>query len=209
MKSLSKNWIGVLLIVFGIAMLLDQLDITTGVSGSLWGLLFLIGGVYLLADQRRTRPLHAWKLFPAMVFIGMGLEAILPSAIGFLDGAVFLSALGVAFLLFMLDVPQSWWASIPAGVFFSLALGQLLENTINVDAGGVFLIGLGATFFTLALVPIEGERREWGYIPGIVLVILGGLQYYTNIQSPDLVFPILLIAAGVMFLLRFALVKRK
>lgn len=208
MRNSTKNWIGAFLIVFGVIQLLEQFDLIQGTSRLLWGALLILGGAMLLADQRRSPKAQAWKLFPALALIGLGAESLLPKSIIFLDGVLFLSALGVAFLMFMFAVGDAWWAVIPSGVFFSLALTELIENTTKLDAGGIFLIGLGVTFFVLSLFPIGGQKREWGYIPGLILVILGGAQYYSGINQlgveMEVLLPILLIAGGVLLLFTFA-----
>lgn len=208
MKNSTRNWIGAFLILFGTLQLLEEFNLIQGTSRLLWGALLVLGGSFLLADQRRSPKSQAWKLFPALALIGLGAESLLPEQINVLEGVPFLAALGVAFLMFMFAVGNSWWAVIPAGVFFSLALTNLVENTTKLDAGGIFLIGLGLTFFVLSIFSIEGQKREWGYIPGLILVILGGAQYYSGINKlgldMEVILPVLLIAGGVLLLFTFA-----
>jgi len=198
-----KNWIGGLLILFGAVLLLEQFNILTGVPALLWGALLVLIGAALMSDHLRLPGAAAWKVFPGMALIGMGIESMLPHSLKMLDGVAFLAAMGAAFVLFMQGTKRSWWAVIPAGVFFSLALTNLVDNVTKFDAGGIFLIGLGVTFFVLALVSIQGEKREWGFIPGSVLVILGALEYTTKFNvSWDYLLPGILILAGLLFLLR-------
>lgn len=210
MLTNRKTWIGWLLVLFGALLLLEQFNVLRGVPGILWGALLIGLGLALLTDQRHLPGAAAWKVFPSLALIGMGAESMLPKSLSALEGVLFLSAMGASFLLFMRGTKNSWWAVIPAGVFFSLALTNLLDNLSKVDAGGVFLIGLGVTFLVLAIVKIEGVRQEWGYIPGVALIILGGVQYVNKIGiSWDILLPGLLIAAGLLFLVRSFTGNRK
>lgn len=203
MISDRKNWIGGLLVLFGVLLLLEQFNILKGVPEMIWGALLILLGSAILSDHLRLPGPTAWKVFPGLALIAWGIESVLPSTLKMLDGSIFLTAMGVAFLFFMRGQKGSWWAVIPAGVFFSLAITSLVGNLSHTSEDGIFLIGLGITFILLAEVQIQGERRQWGYIPGGVLVLLGGLQFANNLDvSWDYLLPAILITAGLLILVR-------
>ena len=99
-------------------------------------------------------------------------------------------------MLIFLSNFANWWALIPAGVLFSLAAMFVL----GFESGGVFLLGLGLTFGVLGFVPTEHGRMRWAFIPAVVLLLLGGFITLLSFNLFALLWPLGLIAAGVVII---------
>jgi hypothetical protein len=189
---------GLLLVAAGVLFLLNSVG-TISMGDYLWAVILVIGGLgfisVFLADRQQW-----WALFPAFgLLIGgviLFLETTLPGLAGDYGGAVALGGIGLAFLIIFLANFENWWALIPAGVLFSLAAMFVL----GFESGGVFLIGLGLTFGVLGFVPTQHGRMRWALIPAVVLLLLGGFITLLSFNLFALLWPLGLIAAGVVII---------
>ncbi len=166
--------LGAVLILAGLATLLEKVGLIPPDVDLFWGVLGCVGGfafLYVLSHDVRA---NWWAVFPAMVLLGIGGAAFLPES---WDGMAFLGGISLAFWLVYLLDRQRWWALIPAGVLLTLAVVSVLSGVLGgVDTGGVFFLGLGLTFLVTALF----ARQGWAYIPAVVLILLAvalGLQF--------------------------------
>lgn len=166
--------LGAVLILAGLATLLEKIGLIPPDVDLFWGVLGIVGGAAFLYVLFHNPPANWWALFPAMVLLGIGAEAFLPKA---WDGMAFLGAVSLAFWLVYLLDRRRWWAIIPAGVLLTLAVVAVLSDVLGgMDTGGIFFLGLGLTFLLTALL----ARQGWAYIPAIVLILLAvalGLQF--------------------------------
>jgi hypothetical protein len=189
---------GLLLVAAGIVFLLNSLG-TISIGDYLWAVFLVIGGLAFLSVFLSDRQ-HWWALFPAFGLLVGGvilfLDNALPGVAGAYGGAVALGGIGLAFLLIFLANFDHWWALIPAGVLFSLAAMFVL----GFESGGIFLIGLGLTFGVLGFVPTEHGRMRWAFIPALVLLLLGGFITLLSYNLFALLWPLGLIAAGVVII---------
>jgi hypothetical protein len=198
----SRTFWGVVFIFGGILFLLQQLILLKG-GDLFWGLMFGLAGVLFLSSFWGNRS-QWWFIIPGMLFLGIaaGLlsQALLPAKTAdVLNGIFVLGALGIGFWLIYLINRAFWWAIIPGGVMISLAVVSVLDAAYpNKDTGGVFLIGLGLTFAILAVLPRLYMR--WAYIPAFVLFIIGCIALAGEFSVVNVVWPVLLILAGLFVL---------
>lgn len=198
----SRTFWGVVFIFGGILFLLQQLNVLKG-GDLFWGLMFGLAGVLFLSSFWGNRS-QWWFIIPGMLFLGIaaGLlsQALLPAKTAdVLNGIFVLGALGIGFWLIYLINRAFWWAIIPGGVMISLAVVSVLDAAYpNKDTGGVFLIGLGLTFAILAVLPRLYMR--WAYIPAFVLFIIGCIALAGEFSVVNVVWPVLLILAGLFVL---------
>ena len=189
---------GLLLVLAGIVFLLDSIG-TISIGDYQWAIILVIGGLAFLSVFFADRQ-HWWALFPAFgLLIGSTIlffESSFPWISSDFGGAIALGGIGRAFLLIFLSNFKNWWALIPAGVLFSLAAMFVL----GIESGGVFLIGLGLTFGVLGFIPTEHGRMRWAFIPAVVLILLGIFITLAVYNLFAVLWPLALIAAGVMII---------
>ncbi len=170
---------GILLIVVGILLLLQNLGILVGGVALIWSLIFGIGGLIFLYIFLTNRT-QWWAIIPGFTLLGLAaliaLDQFWPQVGDVLGGTIFLSGIGLAFWVIYFINRKHWWAIIPGGVMFTLALIAGLESVFEgAELGGVFFVGLGLTFAILYLVPTPQGRMKWPLIPAAVLVVMGAL----------------------------------
>jgi len=159
---------GAVLILGGILMLLDQMNILRGAFGLFWACLLAVGAVVCLSWFFSLRS-RWWAAIPGFTLAGMSASSLLFNHIGW-GGLAFLGGMGVGFWAVILSDRRRWWAIIPGGILVTLGVSAALTNAMNVvNTGGVFFAGLGLTFLLVGLV----ARKSWAYIPAAVLLLMG------------------------------------
>lgn len=194
--------IGVLLVLGGLLSLLDAMNIVSNASGIFWGMVFGAGGLvflYMLLNDRNSW----WAAFPAFTLLGLAAASILPESLEDFDGLVFFIGLSLAFWwVYFTNTNEHWWAIIPGGVLLTLGVVSALEDVSGFETGGLFFLGLGLTFMLVAVLP-GGKGRSWALIPGTILLVFGALLGTTDRGFTDYLWPVVLIALGGYFVLRF------
>jgi hypothetical protein len=194
--------IGVLLVLGGLLSLLDAMNIVSNASGIFWGMVFGAGGLvflYMLYNDRNSW----WAAFPAFTLLGLAAASILPESLEDFDGLVFFIGLSLSFWwVYFTNTGDHWWAIIPGGVLLTLGVVSALEDVSGLETGGLFFLGLGLTFMLVALLP-GGKGRSWALIPGTILLVFGALLGTTDRGFADYLWPVVLIALGGYFVLRF------
>ncbi len=194
---------GFVLVVLGVVFLALSLGILPNPSGAAVGAAFVVAGAAVLAAYLVLHA-HWWTLIVGPALLGLGGAILLPGTGG---GAIFLGAMGVGFALVALTDADRWWAVIPAGSLLTLALVALSTPVIGGLMGGALLfLGLAATFAVLGLIRRHGQVMKWPVYPALSCLLLAILVAATG-QISAIVWPIVLVAAGVFFLAR-GLVKR-
>jgi len=197
---------GVLLIIVGILLLLQNLRVLEVVVALVWAVIFAAGGaifLYMFLTNRR----HWWAVIPGFTLLGLAaliaLDQLLPEIGDVLGGALFLGAIGLAFWVIYFLKREYWWAVIPGGVLFTLALIAGLSPVYEGPAmGGVFFVGLGLTFGLLYFVPTPHGRMKWALIPATVLVVMGVLTTAAATEGLGYLGGAVLILVGLYLLLR-------
>jgi hypothetical protein len=207
MKRLDVRAIGgILLIIVGILLLLQNLGIFEVIVTLIWALIFAAGGAIFLYMFLTNRA-NWWAIIPGFALLGLAaliaLDEFFPRVGNALGGAIFLGGIGLAFWVIYLQKREHWWAIIPGGVLFTLALIAGLSPIYEGPAmGGVFFLGLGLTFGLLYFVPIPQGRMKWALIPAAVLVVMGLLITAITTRILDVLFAAALILFGLYLLFR-------
>lgn len=197
---------GILLIVVGILLLLQNLGILVGVVALIWALIFAAGGAIFLYMFLSNRA-NWWAIIPGFALLGIAvliaLDQFLPQVGEVLGGTLFLGGIGLAFWVIYFVKREHWWAVIPGGVLFTLASIAGLSSVFEgAELGGVFLLGLGLTFGLLYFVPTPQGRMKWALIPAAVLGVMGALITIAAAGGIVYLLAAILILVGLYFLFR-------
>lgn len=207
MKNIQgRALFGLVLILTGALILLQNMGILPGAVGLLWGLLFAVaGGVFLYVYMKNQE--QWWALIPAFSLFGLGAlistTTLFPTWGDTLGAPIFFVGISAGFWLIALTQRDQWWALIPAGVMLTLAVFIALDSAFpGVEWVGVFFLGLGMTFGLVALAPGTDERMTWAYIPGGIFLLMGVLFMALSTSMLKYVGPALLVLAGLYLVLR-------
>jgi hypothetical protein len=207
--------LGVILVLFGALALLQNF---TGLEfqGTWWGLLFALifagAGVGFLTTLLADRRANWWAAIPGCTLVGLGI-IILLGALNFrpseLLGAIFMAAISASFWVVYLLDRAKWWAIIPGGVLLSLAVMIAIANDSGSWPAVILFGGMAVTFGIVAVLGEPGARpRTWAWYPAGAMVVLALLIATTAGPLPGLIWPILLIGAGLV-MVAWTLVARR
>ena len=206
----SKMFWGLMLVIGGLILLLEQLDIIEG-SEIFWMVVSAIAALLFLLALVTNRDAW-WAAIPGIgllaVALSLGLDAF-TSVSGEIIGAIIMGGIGLSFLIVYLIQRVHWWAIIPGGVLITLAIVAGMEGgDPGPVSGAIFFAGLGLTFALVAVLPNKFGRMTWAWIPGGILLLLAVL-IFAGIESIfNYIWPVVLIIVGLFFLWR-ALLSRK
>lgn len=201
-----RNILGLILIVGGVLLGLQQLGVVSGgamdaVFTAAFGLMAIMFATSYFSNRSQW-----WAALAALILTGLALTSAIslffPALEDSVGGPIFLFMMAIGFLVVYLNNRIMWWAIIPSGVLFSLSLVSLLENSSNklgFDPSGILFVGMGITFLIVSRLSYNGERLSWGIFPAIPLLALG---FFVGLGSSSLrgvAWPVLLIAVGLYF----------
>jgi len=206
MRLKIRDTIGVLFIIGGGLLILENLDIFSGsVENIIWLLIFGALGGFCLSRYFSNRQKWGW-LIPGVSLLGIAISNLVNLILGGGDlysEFITLSGIGLSFVLIYFNDRINWWALIPGGLLISLGIGEVV-GTIEpawVESGSILFLGLGITFLLLYLLPTPYGRLKWALIPSIILLVLGGiLAFSENIEIGGFVGPAIIIIAGILVL---------
>ncbi len=201
----SRLLVGLLLIVGGIVYLLQNLNLITW-GPTVWTGAFFVGAIVFLVAYLRDRA-SWWAIIPGMTLLGLGaistLDRVAPAFEAAWGGTIFLGAIGLSFLLIYLRDRSLWWAIIPGGVLATLAaVAGLDQLALPIETGGLFFIGMGLTFLLVAFLPNPSGPMRWAFIPAGALIIMGILIAVGFERAIGYLWPLALIAVGLVLLFR-------
>lgn len=207
--------LGLLLITGGLIVLLENLNILTGLAPWFWGLVLAGAGISFLIYYANHRT-NWWALIPGGILLVVGLlsliNAIFPGMSEQYSGAIFMGGFALTFLVVYLISPVNWWAIIPAGVLATIGVTSVLDETAlaqqGFDTGGIFFLGLGLTFLLVFLLPAPTGRNTWAIFPAGALSIVGVFILASATEMINYVWPALLILLGLVMIVRY-LIWRK
>jgi hypothetical protein len=81
-----------------------------------------------------------------------------------------------------------------------IAVTPYLDNT--AAAPSIMFLGMALTFFLVYLLPRETEDLRWALIPAGIMGVIGVMLFFSLGGMVNYVWPIILIAAGGLILLR-------
>ena len=199
---------GILLIIGGIAILLNNLDLFGGWWPSAWSAVFAILSIGFLTASVMNRRRWWGALVPAFTLLGL-------SAVAFLGdrqtvpearlGAIFLGIMGLGFWLVFLFDRDHWWAVIPGGTLWVHTLLAYLVTNMGVGLvtldttlrlGSIFFMGLGATFGILYLARNSERPLWWASVPAVALFLFGLAVFLGTTGLQVTYWPVLLIFLG-------------
>jgi hypothetical protein len=173
------------------------------------GFLFIMAVAFFLVywSQRRL-----WAAIVAYVFFVLGFMPLLAmTPYPEFAGPVFLLATGLPFLYVYARSPQNWWAIIPAGTLLALAAitGAALvvakspsipffRNIFNF----ILFAGLALTFAVVWL----RHHQPWALFVTAVMAVAAIVSLF--VAKIELVWPVLIILAGIFLLVRNLRPKR-
>jgi len=197
---------GILLILAGGMLFLQNFGVFDNVLELFWALLFAGGGaifIFLFLTNRE----HWWAVIPGFSLLGIGglifLDQFLPKVSDAVGGSFFLGAVGLSFWFIFLLKREHWWAIIPGGALFTLAAVAGIDSLWpGVDEGGIFFLGLGLTFGLVSIVPTPQGRMKWALIPAGILFVMGLLISAATLSLMKWVWALGLIVVGVLLILR-------
>lgn len=197
--------LAVLLILAGVLFLMQNLGFISDITGLVWAGLFALGGLAFLAVLISDRRAW-WAAIPGIILLDLGAliaaNELFPTVANSLGGPFFLAGMGLAFWVVYFLAPQNWWAIIPGGVLLTLSAVAGLDVIPGLETGGIFFMGLGVTFGLLGLISPEGRRMNWPWIPAGILFVMGILIFFAQGNLINIVWPLVLIAAGGFLLFR-------
>ncbi|HIP97297.1 MAG TPA: hypothetical protein EYH32_08805 [Anaerolineae bacterium] len=202
-RSITRTVVGLLLILGGIVLLMENLGFLRVWRSWFWAMIFGGGGLLFLAvyvgDRRQW-----WALIPGASLIGVGLLIFLDTVRGVPDevrAGVMLLCISLAFWGIFLSDRRQWWAIIPGGVLIVVAVIPMAARALPESVvGGLFFIGLGLVCTVLYLLSFSNPDLRWAKWPALPLFLIGLLAIF----AAQLLtwWPLLLILLGLYMLLR-------
>lgn len=201
--------IGLLIIVIGVLLLLQNLRILNLDEQLFWGIaLIVLGGIFLRV-YNQTSPQKS-LLILGIIFLLGGLFTSL-DAIFFFPGDLFTTAIlwfgGAIFISFSIHKNERWWAIIPGGTFIVIGVIVVL-NAFRLLEGDIlwfiFLCGISLIFWFLYLTKDEQNRLNWAIYPALLLAIFSFfiLSLVWENQLSETLFPISIISCGAYLVLK-------
>ncbi|MHB8992506.1 MAG: hypothetical protein ACYC66_12865 [Chloroflexota bacterium] len=202
----ARTLFGILLVLSGLLLLLQNLGILSVAWGVFWAVIFIAGGLAFLGVFME-RPANWWGLIPGFTLLALGVLIVLDITVPWVarswGGSLFLGGIGLSFWLIFLVSPRNWWAIIPGGVLVTLAVVAGLSPVVpGPTSGGLFFLGLGLTFALVYLLGQPRDRMSWALIPAAILLLLGALTAASAVMAFAYVWPTLIILAGVYLIYR-------
>ena len=191
----SMIW-GTLLVLFGVLMLLETMNLIHIVGQVVWAI--IVGGIGLpflfvyLNDRQQW-----WALIPGVVLVGVGVGILVG---GQLSGIIITFSVGLPFLLIYLNDRNNWWALIPAWVMTSVSLIIILD-WVGLDN----LIAPWVMFaIALPFLAVYATNRDqwWALIPAGITGIIGIGLLVGAVLTSGAFWGIAIIAAGLWLILR-------
>jgi uncharacterized membrane protein YhhN len=166
---------GTLIILFGVIVLLGNLNIIPNGDHFLGGVLLLSAAAFFIYIYRRDTTRWA-LLLPIVLLTVWGAGIIVAQFFPAFDDLIWPLLLFSLFVFFVYVFTLSenfWWAVIPAGVCFSWATFALTEALLLLtsDYGGVVLLsGTGLTFVYLRGLRRGGHTFRWAIWPAVIFL---------------------------------------
>lgn len=202
----SRVVLGALLVLAGLLLLLQNLNLLPAGFDLFWAFLFGVSGLAFLALFSDNRD-RWWALIPGFTLLSLGIlivvQATAPGAARIWGGPLFLGGIGLSFWAIYLVRREYWWAIIPGGVLFTLAAVAAVSELVGGrEAGTIFFLGLSLTFGLVYLLPTPRGRMSWALIPAGVLLLFAIFLATNFVLVSQIVWPILLILIGFYLLFR-------
>ena len=211
-KMKSKYWhliIGLVIILIGVLLLLQNLLILNLEEQLFWGIAFIILGAIFLRVYNRTSPQRS-LLILGIIFLLVGVFVSLDAIFFFptqLFTTAFLWFIGAIFISLYVNKNDRWWAIMPGGILIilgvivALSAFHLLEGNI---LWVIFLAGTSLIFWFLYLTKDEQNRLNWALYPALLLALFSIFILSLVWKNPfiETLFPVSIILCGAGLVLK-------
>jgi hypothetical protein len=207
MNQRARTLLGILLIIAGLLVALDVLNIVPGGTSAIWVGIFSVAGLGFLYFYFQDKVSYWWAIIPGLTMFGVAftiaLNLLFPGSAGALGGAVLLLGIALAFWIVYLRDRSAWWPIIPAGVLTSLGILIAISEIIPGEVfAGAFLICIGLTFILVFFLQERSQRQNWMFYPGGILIGIGLILLIATTSSWLIILPALLIIGGGLLIYR-------
>jgi hypothetical protein len=190
-------------VLFAIAAMLALIGLNVLVDAYVATFVLVVIALPFLYVYLRDRT-QWWPLIPAYVLLAIGLMLLLVEVEILQDAFVatyVLSSIALPFVIVYLLDRANWWALIPAYVMLSVGFmvglidARVLDDLL-IPAYVMFSIAL-----PFLIVYLRNPKEWWPLIPGGVMGLIG-MAFLLTERSTRIVAPILVIAVGVLIIIR-------
>ena len=204
------NWWAIIpgLTLLGLSALIGVSTVFPALAGPAASLLFAAIGLSFLVIYATHRDFW-WALIPGFTLLGLSALVFVSTLFPALAGpaaSLFLAGIGLSFWAVYATNSERWWAIIPGGTMLTLAFIVAFTAFPGLSEGrwvpSILFLGLAATFGLLYLLPTPQNHPVWALWPASVLAIMGLLMTAFFGQMAGILWPLILIAAGAVVLLR-------
>jgi hypothetical protein len=195
----SVIWGGVL-IILGLGLLIENLNLLGDWNVPFWSLLLGAFGLFFLTVYVRDRA-QWWALIPGLAILVIAVAVLLAElelVAGYLVGAVILGGVGLPFLTIFISDRQHWWALIPGLTMFGTAVAVLLEGLGVIEGETVGAIVVGGVSLGFIAIYLVDRRQWWALIPGGIMGIIAFFLLLAT--AAEFVWPTALILLGLLML---------
>jgi hypothetical protein len=204
-QNMNTLWGGILIVV-GLAALLNQFVFHIDLAGFVWAVLLAAGSLVFFSVYLSNKS-QWWPLIPSYVLAVVAVIIILAmlSDLGGIFGGsddfigifVLMSVALPFYYVYTRNTAQNWWALIPAYVMTAVAGIVALSQWLPGDFIAVYI--MLAIAFPFYYVYLRNRSHWWALIPAGIMTAIG-LGIFT--ASFQFVIPIALIVLGLFLLTR-------
>lgn len=195
----SLIW-GGLLIVLGLLILVENLDLLGDWDAPFWSLILGAIGLIFLTTYLRDRK-QWWALIPGLVILAIAVAVFFAEqdlVADYLVATIILAGVGLPFLMIFLADRQHWWALIPAMTMLGITAGVFLEGIGAIGepaVGGLAVGGISLGFVSIYLID---RKQWWALIPGSIMGIVA--FFLLLAAAARFIWPAALILLGLLLL---------
>jgi hypothetical protein len=197
----SVIW-GGLLIILGLVLLAQNLDLLGGLGASLWSVFFGAGGLLFLVIYLGDRK-QRWALIPGLALFGIA-GAIFLSDQGLVPenavASIVLAAIALPFFLIFLSDREQWWALIPSFTLAGSAAGVFLEGAGLISDETLAAVIIGGVSTGFLVIYLIDRKQWWALIPGGIMAIIAFFMLLAT--TAEYIWPLAIIVLGLLLLRR-------
>jgi hypothetical protein len=192
--------LGGALIVLGLGLLAENLDLLGEWNAPVWSLLLGAFSLVFLVTYINDRE-QWWALIPGLAILGVAVAVFLAEQDLVADEAVatiILAGVGLPFLLIFLTDRKHWWALIPAMTMFGIAVGVLFEGIGAISGAAVAGFVIGGISLGFVSIYLVDREQWWALIPGGIMGFIAFI--FLLAAAAKFVWPVAIILLGLLLL---------
>lgn len=213
----KTGFVGVALILSGIFFLLVNfavLPVNSLIHNRVLSILFFIIGL-LFAFFQGASARFFWLLIPAGCAFTIGvITAIvgIDNLLSLFAFSIFCLGLAITFSLVFFWRKKEWWALLPAGSLLGIT-AWISVAQVQIQLGyhpAVFIFFVGLSFLAIYFFSFQKKKMRFALLTGLILCVIAIFYYFIVVFNEiALLWPILLIALGIVFPLIVNLVEKR